>query len=398
MKHIQSIIVSALLLAVWLPAHAQFAGPDKKVLKTENNNQGVSIGMPAKSNKECFEWSGPHIKPGDERKAVITVYPQSTEEIYIVKKTDDCMVEWDQVKVTLVDTVSLVSVRASKCYNDGDSIKSTDFDIVTDPPGYESMVTVTPIIANHMGTDPEWRQAVNFRLTHHNHTSHKSTTVSVISEQKPLNVTFTPEFQNFEKNIRKAEEILDMALAVKKGLLNLSKGSPIDIDCDPSWSTTAALPTFSCYCCQGKKVETFNLLSWGLSGSIGCEAAIPIPAASCPIPCAKTGLMGVVGFSGGLSLGPTNIVWREKCSYIEVQGELNVEIHGGFRVQALSKDFLSLSAVLYGSAIRHFSWKVGDPFVCDDIKLKFGISGEVKTFSWVTIPYDIPIGEIILNH
>lgn len=399
MNYIKSMIAAALLLLVWLPAQAQFAGEDKTVLKVPNNSQEVTIGLAPEKDGYCYQWVGPNIV-GDSTTAKIKVNPRSPKEDYFVKRISDCDgVEYDKVTVKLVDTISLISVKPKRCYNDGDTIKREHFEIVTLPEGYESMVTVTPIIAHHPTTEenPEWLQAVNFRLEYNNHTSHKSTKVNVINETKPLTITFTPEFQNFEKNVRKAEEILDIAMQFKQGLLALSKGSPVDISCDPSWNTTVALPTFSCYCCEGKKINTFNIVSWGVSGSIGCEAAVPIPALSCPVPCAKTGLFGIIGFSGGLSLGPTYIVWRDKCSYVEIPGSLSVEIHGGVRAQALDKNFLSLSAAFYGTAIREFSWKLGEPFQLGDIKLKWGISGEVKVFTGLTVPFDVLIGEVILN-
>ena len=397
MRYIQTIVVSALLLVVWLPSQAQFAGEDKTVLKVPNNSQEVTIGQDSEKDGYCYQWVGPHIV-GDSNKAKIKVNPRFPKEDYFVKRISDCDgVEYDKVTVKLVDTISIVSVKPTRCYNTGDTIKLEHFEIVTNPPGYESMATFAPNIANNFSGNTEWSQTVNFRLEYNNHTSQKGTKVNVINETKPLTITFTPEFQNFEKNVRKAEEILDIAMQFKQGLLALSKGSPVDISCDPSWNTTVALPTFSCYCCEGKKINTFNIVSWGVSGSIGCEAAVPIPALSCPVPCAKTGLFGIIGFSGGLSLGPTYIVWRDKCSYVEIPGSLSVEIHGGVRAQALDKNFLSLSAAFYGTAIREFSWKLGEPFQLEDIKLKWGISGEVKVFTGLTVPFDVLIGEVILN-
>lgn len=400
MRYIESLVVSALLLAVWLPAQAQFAGPDVTVLKNSNNTQEVQIGQPGSGkNDECYEWTGNyvhHIKGNDKNKPVVTVMPKDPEEVYILKRTDHCGVQYDRVKVTLVDTISIVSVKPTRCYNDGDSIRPEHFEIVTYPPGYESMATVTPIIAHHVGDDPEWKQAVNFRLEYNNHTSHKSTTVSVISDARPLTISVTPEFLKFEKNLSDAEKVLEKAKKVKDGILTAAKVVGDPIKCDFDWSiNNATVPDFGCYCCQGRKITTFSLPQLDISGTLGCEGAFPVPYLS--IPYANTGLFLTLGFSGGLSLGPTYIMWRDKCSSIEIPGEYFVEIYGGLRLQALSKDLLSVSAQLSGSARQEFLWKVGKPFKLGDTKLKAAITGEVKLASLATYPFEKVLCEVILN-
>ena len=61
MRYIQTIVVSALLLVVWLPSQAQFAGEDKTVLKVPNNSQEVTIGEAPEKDGYCYQWTGPNI-------------------------------------------------------------------------------------------------------------------------------------------------------------------------------------------------------------------------------------------------------------------------------------------------------------------------------------------------
>ena len=153
MKYIKSMIAAALLLLVWLPAQAQFAGENKTVLKAPDNSQEVIIGQDPEKDGYCYQWVGPHIV-GDSTTAKIKVNPRSPKEDYFVKRISDCDgVEYGKVTVKLVDTISIVSVKPTRCYNDGDTIKREHFEIVTLPEGYESMVIVTPIIANHPTTE-----------------------------------------------------------------------------------------------------------------------------------------------------------------------------------------------------------------------------------------------------
>ena len=82
MNYIKSMIAAALLLLVWLPAQAQFAGEDKTVLKVPNNSQEVTIGQDSEKDGYCYQWVGPHIV-GDSNKAKIKVNPRFPKEDYL---------------------------------------------------------------------------------------------------------------------------------------------------------------------------------------------------------------------------------------------------------------------------------------------------------------------------
>lgn len=413
MRYTRNIIVAALLLAVWLPAWAQspneskstkFAGEDKVILRLHDNTQTVQIGEedPHDHTSYCYKWSGNNIQDDIDYKAVITVMPLLPEQTYFVRRVSDCNgIERDQVKVTVVDTISIVSVTPTRCYQDGDTIRREHFKIVTLPEGYESMVKVTPVIAHHpdYAEKPEWQQAVNFRLEYNNHTSHKSATVSVMNDEKPLTISFSPEFQNFEENISKAEEVLEHALRVKDELRKELK-VPLapDPPCDINYNITGmTVPTFSCYCCEGNKVGTFSLPQFSVSGSLGCEWSWPVPYLS--IPFAGTGLYLVGGFNVGLNMGPTYIVWRGKCSYVDLPVELFAEGFGGIRLQVLTKDLLSASGLFTLSGRYAFSWHLGHgkPFESGALKCRAELNGEVKVLSGMTFPYNLELGEFIVD-
>lgn len=399
MKHIRIAIIVTLSLATWMPVKAQFAGPDKKILKTNNNSQQVTIGQAGKGDGECYEWSGPHIV-GNKNQAVIKVSPKDREEIYIVKKTTCDGVEYDQVVVTLEDTVSIVSVTAKKCVNDGDTITSSIFEIVTDPPGYASMATFTPMIAQHTpgANDPESQQLVSCRIEHNGSTAIKTAYVHVIKENTEVSDFRTSlEFEDFNKKLDEFEKCLKKAKAAMNGLLVVLSKNPVGpkFTCDIDWERSYGIPTFSCYCCQGEKIGTTRWPAFDITGTFGCEVDIPVPQLT--IPCV-TGVN--ILFTGGanVKLGPVNLIMRGQCSDVEVPVTFAVELGGGARAWALHKDFLSFTGTASGSVSRTYTWVLSqNNWNVGHMQFELKLNYEAKTFGLSPLKGDIKLGTWYLD-
>ena len=119
------------------------------------------------------------------------VNPQSSEELYTVTRSSSCGVEQDQVKVKVVDSVTIVSVTPLKdCYNSGDNLALSDFEIKTNPDGYESLVQFTPTrVTNYAGESDE-EQTITFSLNYRGHTSTNEATVNVFNEDLGLSTCY----------------------------------------------------------------------------------------------------------------------------------------------------------------------------------------------------------------
>lgn len=394
MRYTRSFIVAALLLAVCLPARAQFAGEDKTILRLPDNSQTVKIGKVGMNDKSnvCYEWSGPHIE-GNNNTPVITVHPISKREVYKVRKMDDCGVLEDVVIVTLEDTVSIVKVTPSQCFNTGDTFKIQNFNVVTNPPGYESMITIFPEVANNPSTsEPVIQNYVNFNLEYDNHISHASCLVNVVNYTAPT-PHLSPALLDFEKNLQKAEEAMDLAKKIEQGLAAVN---PPGIDCKPYFNNNRIVfATSSAYCCNGEVEGTWSLPQFGFVASFNCEISWPIPYVS--IPALGTGIYATIGIGAGLSMGPLDIVYRGECSYMEIPAELYVEFSGGARAQILTPNLCSLSAKVTGRYSFLFGWRIGKPFEYRGFRIMPTISGEAKLIGCVTIPYRIVLGTVIFK-
>ena len=166
LNDMKRIIAILLLLALGWGAQAQFAGPDKRIVREPHNRQTTTLGEPDASADACYIWTGPHIV-GNANQPVITVNPIDTLEVYQVKRISKNGVEEDQAEVHVEDSVIIKYVIAKyQCYNHGEEISTSQFDITTEPKGYENLVTVSPSVANNnAGFSIENNVPVTFTLS-----------------------------------------------------------------------------------------------------------------------------------------------------------------------------------------------------------------------------------------
>lgn len=396
MKPTKVLITAVLALLISMTVQAQspdpgenWAGEDKTVLRLPDSSQIVTIGQPCKDADKCFSWEGPHIK-SDPHQSVITVNPQDSLSIYTVRRIDKCGEAISQVRVTLVDNVSLVSVIPRSCYNDGDSIKLDDFKIITDPPGFDNLVKFKPAIASRPASfaTPIGSQILTFTLEQGNKKDSTEVEVTVVNENLTATASVSPDFLNFKETLQKAESLLVEAQKFKAHIIDsLVVGPPCNWE-SPSVNFDLTLPYNTAYCCNGVLVDAFNIMMPSISASISYECAFPstwcIPGIG--------GLYFTLGFGAGVTVGPFAIRFRGDCSQASVPIELSAEISGGARVQALSKDFLSFSAKFVGSGKIGTEYVFGRGFEWEGLVVDVSLQAELKTFGLFSVKATYPIG------
>lgn len=389
MKPFKLLITAVFTLLLGLTAQAQWAGEDKAVLRLQNNSQTTTIGQPASSSDMCYEWSGPDIV-GERNKPVITVNPRSETCVYTVRRTGKCGVEEDQVIVTLTDTIGIVSVTPTKCYNDGDSITKEDFKIVTSPEGFENLVSFGPTTAHHNVGSVVGTQDVTFYLLYNNHRSTKTIEVTVINDNLTSSGEISVDFKDFKKKLQQAKKMLDAAKFFKSKFLDpVAKNA---LPCEPDFDyglEFSSLPQFTYYCCEGKKVDAFNLFGPTLSGSVSLGCQFPIPGVSIPY---IGGFYATIDLSAGISVGPLALRFRGDCGQAEIPVELSAEIAGGIRASVVSKDFLSASLAIAAGGKTGMEWVIGKEINWKGVELYLAIKGEVTAISLLKAKVNIPIG------
>jgi hypothetical protein len=397
MKPIKLLITTAFVLLISLTTQAQssdpdenWAGEDKTVLRLPDSSQTVTIGKPSSGSDVCFEWENDSTIVGDRFKSVITVNPQETVSTYTVHRIDKCGEEIRQIKVTLVDNVRLVSVIPSKCYNHGDTIKLEDFIITTDPPGFEDLVKVKPIIASRPASfaTPIGSQILTFSLNQGTPDSTQNVEVTVINDNLTATASVSPDFLNFKETLQKAESLLVEAQKFKAHIIDsLVVGPPCSWE-DPGVNFDLTLPHNTAYCCNGVIVDAFNIMMPSISASISYECAFPT---SWCIP-GIGGLYFTLGFGAGVTVGPFAIRFRGDCSQASVPIDLSAEISGGARVQALSKDLLSFSAKFVGSGKIGTEYIFGQGFEWEGLVVDLSLQAELKTFGLLSVKATYPFG------
>ena len=379
MKTIKSVITSALMLLLCLSAQAQWAGEDKEVLREPNNSQMVTIGVADGSADKCYEWTGPNIR-SDAHQATIRVNPQAAEETYIVKRTSSCGVEEDQVVVKVTDSIGLVSVTPRKdCYNTGDAISLQDFEIVTNPAGYESLVQFTPAQVYNTAGASEERQTITFSLTYNEHTTTKTATVNVFNEDLGLSQGQSVDFHKMISELEKVKKMVEKAKGVSDKLNSLASGiSP----CEPDFHLVFNLPqcTDIHVCCNGKEVDGYKFDMPSIDAFLSVDCYIPT---NLKIPHVG-GLDIHVGGAVGVRLGPLSYTYKRECSNITLPLSLYGNLSGGARVSLGDPDFLSAELNLIGEGSTSLTWTIGESIQWHPLTLGLKLNGKVTLLSFYT--------------
>ncbi len=379
MKTIRLVITSAFMLLLCLTAKAQWAGEDKEVLREPDNSQTVTIGTPDGSSDKCYDWSGPNIV-SDPHQATITVNPQSSEEFYTVTRTSSCGVEQDQVKVKLIDTITIVSVTPLKnCYNHGDEIPKTDFEIVTSPPGYESLVQYSPHTAYNafeaFGTG--CTQTVTFTLEYNGHVSTETTTVSVYNDNLTSTTVSSVNLANFMKQLGKVKYMVDKAQKVTDFINKFAK--PGVSPCQPQFNANVDFPHAEVIhtCCEGEEVIGFVIHSSAYSVELGVSCDIPTTIS---IP-GVGGLFIHVGGGIGASVGPFDFKYKGKCNEASVPVAIYVFLEGGVTVMVKDPDLFKAELKLVGKAQTSWTWTIGEEIKWQPLAVTVSIVGTASFFS-----------------
>lgn len=383
MKTIKFLTALAFMFLLCLTAKAQWAGEDKEILRELDNSQTVSIGVNDGSSDKCYEWSGPHIISSDKHQPVIVVRPQDEEETYTCTRTSSCGVEQDQVKVKVIDTISIVSVTPLKnCYNDGDDVHLQDFEIVTYPAGHQSLVVLSP---THVNNNWEWganideTQEITFTLEYNNHTSTKTATVNVFNDNLAVSTGQSYNFKAFVKSLKAIENIVKKAKGLSDKLNSIAHKAPgMDPPCEPGFNIFLDIPDDNEQdihsCCNGEEVDGFKVVGNAVSAELALDCFIPTQL-SLPW---LGGVRIHVGGSLGASVGPFEFKYLgNDCNTTSVPASVYATLSGGVQILIVSDDVLNAQLDLVGKAQTGFNWVIGQKFEIHPLDLTLTVVGQV---------------------
>lgn len=397
MKYIKSLLVSTFVLLACFSLHAQsargFAGEDKKVVHLSDNSQQVEIGLPDDDPTHCYEWSGPNILT-DPHKPVITVNPREPMVVYHVTLHSTCAPETDEVVVSTVDTIGIVSVTPLKdCYNDGDPVDISDFEVETDPPGYGSLATVTPDRAvNTWGgvVDPT---EFTIKLTYGNYTSSRTVTVDVYNEGLEISTGTSLHLNKVLNALETMRKIIEKGKKIAD-LMSKTKGT---LSCEIGFDANLGLPSHSYFkaCCNGEEITGYRISGFSFAPSMNLDCYIPIPYLSIP---KVGGLHAHLGVGYGLSLEPITYTYKGECSGIpSVVVNMYIQIAGGIEFSLLSRDILSIQGDLVGTGSTGVRWTVGEGFEWSGLKVAVDLRYQATFVSFFTVEKKVPVGSWVIG-
>ena len=401
MKYIKLLIVFAYALMICLPLQAQtnphFAGEDKKVLKLPLNNQTVKIGMPDSDEEYCYEWSGPNIESDDIHQPEIIVKPQNILNTYYVTRYSSCGPEYDTVLVFLTDSISIVSVTPQKhCYNHGDSILVSDFEIETDPKGFGMLATVTPNRAINQWWGSVEQENLDVSINYANHTSSKDVTVDVYNN----NIAWTgggivksKKLKKFLARYKSIQTVCKKAAKVKK-LVDKIGGIKHFSPCDVNLSAleNIDLPKFNTSthsCCEGEEDEGWRVQIPGWNPSVGLECRIPLAGA---IPKGH-GLHVNINLGVGLHIGPLEFNYKEKCANsLAFSLGVSLGFFLGLEVIVLDPDILDAKAGVNISSNTSVTFDTDNGIGWNGLKINLDFTVSVTMFSLIETDFSVPVG------
>lgn len=397
MNRFVKIILAVLVFSFYtLPnsAFAQFAGPDKKIAREPGNKQKTTLGEPDGANDVCYIWTGPHIV-GDANQAVITVNPQDTMEIYHVKRISKNGVEEDEAKVRVEDSIRIVSVYAKyQCYNHGDEIETSQFEIKTDPPGYENLVTVTPTVANNnFGWSAECGVPVTFSLTKNGHTSKLVKDICVFNSDLSVSQNLSQGLSNISQMLM-SMKLVDAALEdvqkCTRPLRRLKMPTCGWGDDPPSQASGALDITPKMLCCSDHTMAPalqikFGQLSKG--ASYGCR----VPLYGIPY---VASFDFVFNIGASIFVGPIDgiVSVNTKCAQLCFPFGATVSFNGGFGGSIAGGDVLTIDGLAQASMTGTASYCLIGPK--SNLKLSATVSlvGSVTMCSFVKYSIEFPLG------
>lgn len=322
---------------------AQFAGPDKVVVRNNDNSQTVSIGTTDGDSRVCYTWSGPNIVEG-VHSSVAVVNPHDSVNTYNVKRVSEYGVEEDQVIVRMLDSVMIVSITCKKqCWMSEDNINVEDFEVVTVPENCNVTVTPMAVPAAISSYAPDYTVELKFTATDpvSGKSAHEDFDLTVLdpNHKRQTCVNNKLEFVNsWVQDLVESAKVCKLIKGMEDKMKPYMRGR-----FEPT-TECSLLPSTTIYpnCCEDAPSDKMELAITATVG-LGVEAAFPFASAG------VFTANAVVTAGVSLSASVAEVLTCDMEEFCFTLGG-GVSIGGGVRAEVLDKDLLSATGQIVGSA------------------------------------------------
>ena len=376
------------------------AGPDVRVCP----GASATIGTTGFGNF-CYHWV-PATGLNDPNSPTPEASPLQTTTYTLTVVSEDLANRWtDQVTVT-IDGIQRIKVTPKRCcWKKGETLKESDFDIVTTPSGLNGNITIVP------STAPFSYATATLNLS-------RATNVEEVT------VRFTCDQAVVEQKVKITVVDEDFKQTVNSGQINTNKAGFLSNVChvttvfgqrlnwvsslsggvcNPQLNCTLDIPyssqTVSKKCCDSgsapgcvKKITKLNGLSGSISGGVSCY----FPFAGVP-GAASVNLSLQAGLSATPSvLAPGQIDCKNEnntCIRLGVSGNVGGGIAGCVGTCQGALNVVRVQGVIVGSVSPdkdiEFCWPSGDFSYPTSICLAADLEGSVTFFSGYSQKYKV---------
>ena len=382
------IIAILLLLALGWGAQAQFAGPDKTLVREDGNTQTTTIGTPGSADA-CYIWTGPHIE-GNANQPVITVHPTAEAERYRVKRISENGVEEDEVWVYLEDTIEIRNVKPKYgCYSHGEALSTDQFEIETYPPGYEHLVTLSPSNATRDAHTSEGSMRVTFSVTKSGHTSTDYAWIKVINNDLDATPGASLNVMKLKKALEDGTELANKLETFKQataGMEILNRIAP----CSWNFDLNRGIGNIRVRrkCCSDHTPYDILLVTFP-SASVSATYQCRFPFTGVPHVATLDVLLNL---GATLAAGPAQgeLSFHTQCCTFCIPVSLTVAVSGGVGA-SIGGDLLQADLLLQGSTTGSCTWcPIGGGINCQ-VTGTVSIIGQLQLVSIVNFSVEKPL-------
>lgn len=373
-NYIIRLLVLLLFMVTGQKAFSQWAGPDQEILRNDNNTQTVTLSVVDYDPQACYNWSGPNIQgnPPQPTGPTVTVNPQNETQTYICTRTSYMGVEQDAVVIKVYNHIKIVKVIPQKtCYIPDDNILIDDFDIKTQPEGFESQVLLTPtkMPLRASGSNLQGRYDVNveFFIPHHD-----SVTIQVpcINSDASFHQDYgVGEVASFFRGVDNLRDHISRAIDVHVAFGDFSP----DTHNEWEWST----PTIGMHwdCCNDN-IQRMAHIKWdGFRYNLSAEVYTP------PFLFGAVYASFSASFAISLAQFEGDVSFDLNCAKATLGIGISASVSGNLGIAALNPRLLSVQGGIEGSVSATGNLVIPDFTLSGDAKLECAIVGRVTAVS-----------------
>lgn len=387
MKNIKQILIIIMGLMPVMTVRAQWAGEDKQILRSKEDDQTVTLSVINPDPDACYKWTGPNIQT-DPSSHTITANPQERYQQYRCTRLTAEGVDQDNVLIEVLDSVKIVSVVPTKgCFQVGDELSFSDFEIVTEPPEYKDYVDFTPRSIPDLGGSagsPFDRMDVEFFIDMGEYREKKIITIDYINPDQFITNTLSVDFMKIEDMIK---DIRGVKTKTKGVLGNIERAysliekapdigyKPLEIK-KPEISVGAIHYTkMGVECCNDNMVKTVPIGWDGFSAEVGLEGRMNWPT---PIP--EVFFLLTIDLSASVTVGQVEFVYCSdpECRSTTISVSFDASASIGAGVSIFNPNVLNITVGARGAVSVPGTYDIlNQEIAIHDAKLTVSLFGHV---------------------